>query len=568
LPVYERYVILHDRASSASAANRRQLPFSSGDLRMKFRLFAVLLISLLIFSGTASAQGGLVYGDSATGALSAQAPIGFYTFNGQAGDQITIRGIAITPGLDLRLTLTDVGSQVIATNADDLYSPGTADARIDETLEADGLYIIQIASVVGGAGDFLLKLDGRPATTPITGPEADVTLDGTSPVLYYAFEANPDAVQSVQLTGTPPEFLFNAVMRNPDSQIVGVGAGNVVTLLAPPGTGTYEIEISPAQAGTTGSVNVVLSNVSGPGEEIPAPEATEEAIPPPEQTEEAGPPLDVCTAVSTAGGAVNVRSGPGTDFAVIGQLLPNTNATIIGVYQNWYQMSAPVFGIGWGRNDVVSAVGPCDNLPTVAPPDAGVTATPSPTLGVGATATFTPTLDPNQGPTATFTASATLAPNQPTATPTPSYTPTLQATATFTPSYTPTTPPAPQIAPEDARFNNPLNIPLDNTASVLDFVSFPDGDTEDRVRWDITGMNPNSALSGGRARLVISASCFGENTDQIQFFTGGQTYSCGQTLVDQEVTNDSRTGSVVITAVGGTGTYVQWVLTGTATRVN
>ena len=72
----------------------------------------------------------------------------------------------------------------------------------------------------------------------------------------------------------------------------------------------------------------------------------------------------------------------------------------------------------------------------------------------------------------------------------------------------------------------------------------------------------------GVARLVISASCFGENTNQIQFFTGGQTFSCGQTLVDREVTYDSRTGQVTITAVGGTGTYVQWVLTGTATRVN
>jgi len=51
--------------------------------------------------------------------------------------------------------------------------------------------------------------------------------------------------------------------------------------------------------------------------------------------------------------------------------------------------------------------------------------------------------------------------------------------------------------PGEATFNNPLNIPLDNTASILDFVSYPGGDTEDRVRWDITGMNPNAALSGG-----------------------------------------------------------------------
>jgi hypothetical protein len=81
-------------------------------------------------------------------------------------------------------------------------------------------------------------------------------------------------------------------------------------------------------------------------------------------------------------------------------------------------------------------------------------------------------------------------------------------------------------------------------------------------------MNPNPALSGGRARLIISASCFGTGTQNVQFETGGQTFSCGQTIVDREVTFDSRTGQVTISAVGGEGTYVQWVLTGTATRVD
>jgi hypothetical protein len=113
-----------------------------------------------------------------------------------------------------------------------------------------------------------------------------------------------------------------------------------------------------------------------------------------------------------------------------------------------------------------------------------------------------------------------------------------------------------------------LNIPLDNTASVTDFVSYPGGDTQDRVRWDITGMNPNVSLSGGRARLTLAVSCFGNGIENVTFFTGGQTYTCGQTIVDREVTYDSRTGQVTITAVAGQGTYVQWVLTGTAVRVN
>lgn len=178
------------------------------------------------------------------------------------------------------------------------------------------------------------------------------------------------------------------------------------------------------------------------------------------------------------------------------------------------------------------------------------------------TPTYTPTTVNGLAPTATQTG-----------TPTPTYTPTNTQpgptfTPSFTPSYTPTTQNAAPVAPEDARFNSPLNITLDSTVSVTDFVSYPGGDREDRVAWDITGMNPNPSLSGGQARLIIAVSCFGTGTQNIQLFTGGQTYSCGQTIVDREVTADSRTGSVVITAVAGEGTYVQWVLTGTATRAN
>ena len=155
--------------------------------------------------------------------------------------------------------------------------------------------------------------------------------------------------------------------------------------------------------------------------------------------------------------------------------------------------------------------------------------------------------------------------------PGPATSPTASPTTEATPTRTPTSTPSGQIAPEDAPFNNPLDIPLDNTVSVLDFVFCPLGDTEDRVRWDITGMNPNSSLPGGRARLTIQASCFGQGTEHIQFFTGGQTYTCGQSVVDMEVAFASKMGSVTITAVGYDGvtnTYVQWVLTGTAIRVN
>ncbi len=289
-----------------------------------------------------------------------------------------------------------------------------------------------------------------------------------------------------------------------------------------------------------------------------------------------------CTAITNTN--LNMRGGPGTAYSPMVVLPLGTAVPITGRNEDssWYQVSyngAP----GWVSAPYIYRTGDCSAVQVAAydPPPAGGGgggAAATATTYYTPTATYTPggpTVTPTftYTPTATYTATATLPPGvTPTVTYTPSYTPTATATQagptpTFTPSYTPTTAPAAPVAPPDPNFNDPLNIPLDTTASVTDFVSYPDGDTEDRVRWDIIGMNQNPSLSGGRARLVIAVSCFGTGTQNIQFFTGGQTFSCGQTIVDREVTYDSRTGQVTITAVAGTGTYVQWVLTGTATRV-
>lgn len=199
--------------------------------------------------------------------------------------------------------------------------------------------------------------------------------------------------------------------------------------------------------------------------------------------------------------------------------------------------------------------------PTGTPVEEEPTGTPTPTP--------TPTSSPTPSPTPTGgQEEAQNIVQNPTSTSTPTPTPTATPTDVATATPTPTnTPPAP-VAPPDANFNSPLDIPLDSTTSTTDFVSYPGGDTEDRVRFSVTGMNPNAVLSGGRARLIISASCFGTGTQQVQFATGGQTFACGQTLVDREVTADSDTGQVTISATGGQGTYVQWVLTGTASRIN
>lgn len=547
------------------------------------KLFVVLVtLSLVILLASAAviyAQGGAItYGATATGTISAEAPLAFYTFSGNEGDLIAATVIGITPGVEPSISLLSPSQEQLTTSGENTLLSGAGQASLSYRLPTTGAYVLLVSSVA--PGDFLLRLDGEASPPPADlAPDAPTT--ATIPTgggaQVFNVPGNPTEPVAVTFGSADPGFEFTVEVRNPQGRLVAVLSGDGVfgaTLTLAPSDGVYEIRIVPTTPETTGSVTINLGDAPAAPSSAPTSAAPQSATATPIPATSA--PGEACT---ITGSNVNLREGPSVDFDIVGYLNPGIALPVIG--QNgtgWYQVNYN--GVpAWVFGDVVTFTGNCLNIPFAAAPSGpsttGTTQAPSasPTLATvtasptttGPTATASPTL---VGPTAT--ASPTTQ-NQPTATYTPSYTPTtppVQPTATYTPSYTPTTPPAAQIAPEDSRSNPPLVVELDNTASVLDFVSYPGGDREDRVVYDVTGMNPNVAFSGGRARMVISASCFGEGTQYIEFFTGGQTYSCGQTLVDREVTYDSDTGSVTITAVGGDATYVQWVLTGTVTRIN
>ncbi len=515
--------------------------------------FCVVIVFVLLSSIQVMAQGIVAYGGAVVSTLSAEAPIAIYTFQGSQDDQVTIQAIAITPNLDLAITVQS-GAQILASADSDPFTQGSSDARVDLRLPATNVYLVIVSSANGQTGDLLFKLSGQPSAerTIVTGIPADVPINPNE-TSYYSFTGAQEQATLLNLNTTSPDLQFLAVVRDSAGQIIGTYSGSSA-IVNVTGEGPYEIALSGVSSSMSGVINITEGSVATP---TPPTESTPTPVaPPPLATEEVTDIGNACVASTT--GAVNVRNGPSTNNNVITQMQAGETYIVDGVSADWYRINIPSLGYGWVFGQIITLSGDCSTIPII---DLTL-----PTSEVIPTEAEVENEVPQEQPT---TVPPTVV-QQSTPTFTPSYTPTTavqQATPTFTPSYTPTDVPA-QLAPEDARFNNPLNIALDSTASVLDFVSYPNGDTEDRVRWDITGMNQNSSLSGGKARLVISVSCFGEGTENIQFFTGGQTYTCGSTIVDTEVTSASKTGSVVITAVGGSSTYVQWVLTGTATRVN
>lgn len=485
------------------------------------------VLSWLVFLGfltlnTAHAQSTLTYGTGIVGTLAADTPIGLYTFQGSAGDNVTLQVIGLSPGLQPAISLNSALGAQIGSSSSDALNPTSAAARLTARLSDDGLYTVIVAAVGGGVGDYALRLDGVATANEITITDETTqteVVDGTS-VLLYTVAGIADVPQAVTISMSGASAAFSVTVTDATASTVTIASGTdaqAALLTLPPSDGFFTLQVA-----VNATANAILTLDIAPltinDEEVDGDISTATAIPP---TPVDDPVIETITPSATA-----TFSDGGEEAATqSANATPTQTATV--------------------SNDEPTATQEATSTETEV--DIGITATATST----ATATET-AVNETATPTATHTATAT----------------TPAATATFTPSYTPTTPPAAQVAPEDARFNNPLTIPLDNTASVLDFVSYPGGDREDRVRYSVSGMNNIATASGGRARLVISVTCFGENTDQIEIFTGGSTYRCGDTLVDREVTADSNTGSVIITAVGGDGTYVQWVLTGTATRVN
>ena len=239
--------------------------------------------------------------------------------------------------------------------------------------------------------------------TPLS---ADLAADESAQV--FTFNTNPETNTTVAVSAITPDFNFAAIVREASGEIVAQvieGAAFSYTLL--PGDSTYTVEISAADPTTSGRVSIGLV---------------------------AQAETDACMVSAQGGAAVNVRSGPGTNFEAVAQLESGTRVAVTGINGTWYQVEMPDVGPGWVRRDVVVGFGGCENVPQVdeaQPADVTVTSTP-----LAATATFTPLPS-----TATFTPSP-AAPMQPTLTFTPSGF--GQPTSTFGPTRT-FAPPTPTI---------------------------------------------------------------------------------------------------------------------------
>lgn len=293
----------------------------------------------------------------------------------------------------------------------------------------------------------------------------------------------------------------------------------------------------------------------------PTPEPTTEEVPVDSSSEEtavsaAAPVLEVEAPAASAGvptlttlTALNVRTGPGTQYRVVGSLPAGATAEIVGKSPNghWWKIACPP-GTGaecWASagaqyTTAANASGvPVASVPPAPTHAPAATATPTAANTGNATATYTPTLNPSVSPSPTPTTDANA-----TATYTPTPTATGNATATYTPTATTTTAVIQEAPFDNDSLQNPAqSVFLSNTGTRnfthTNDVSYENGDQEDWVEFEF----PNNSNTNQNVWLTLTCTITGDPEAQLRatIYENGsstnKTASCNQGEVQLTVDN-------------------------------
>ncbi len=321
----------------------------------------IITMLLLSFSSTISAQGGpLSYDSLVTDTLNPGTPI-IYTFSGTSNDMVTIYVVG-SAELQPTLAISDSSGQPLGFSSDDALTPTIRDVRVTALLPADDTYIVTLNNAAATGGTFTLSLFASQSERTILAAGSttiSIVADGTAQ--EYLIPGNPDGSQTLSIESLVPGTGYTARLHSADGKILAAIAGGL-------GRSSFDLP-----ANELGYILVVDAEDSAIGAEVEVVLAGGTGAPPPATTEEAQAQRvdpNVCTV--TASG-VNVRSGPGTNFDIVGSLNDGGQFIATGQNSGWYYGN---FNgqTAWVASSVVNAVGNCANLSLVDAPAAPVPA--------------------------------------------------------------------------------------------------------------------------------------------------------------------------------------------------
>ncbi len=348
------------------------------------RLFLELLIVMmcLTFGTVAFAQTtDIRYGSYTAGSLDASRAQQLYSFAGTQGDLISAEVIALSGGLDPRISLLNASNAPLAVNQNDPFQVGSRDARLTYRLPTTANYLIFVEAQAASAGQFLLRLEQvlTAGIVPLSaGIPLQIALSSATPTQLFSVDSlNGDRIT---VTTNTVGLGYVANVRNANGETLGVINGATFPsfeIALPTSSGSYEVEVSLSDLASQGGVTLLFgvggasSTATNSTSATTAPDAQTtpaDGDTPTEGTPEASSdggsalnlPANRCVAVPVGGG-VNIRKTPDVNGELVGSILPNEYRFVEGTNRTWYKLA----GEAWISSGVVKLEGPCNLLPVI-----------------------------------------------------------------------------------------------------------------------------------------------------------------------------------------------------------
>jgi len=388
-----------------------------------------------VFAQPAFAQAGSIVpvsiGDNKTGEITAAMPTVVYMLAVTDPQLASLQVIGLTPGFAPTLRVLTFGG-VVQQTVQNLNNATLIQTTAGFTTA--GQYLLEVTGANGSVGQFVLSVQGGPALPPptalIVGLPVTTLVEPEAPFQFFSFLASPsdvlmltvkaenvnNAIPSSGPLVTLRDATTNTVLVNGSARLLGS------RFRLPPGTVRYMLEIAHGGSAASEPFTVCLAPENGtitcPGEILAIAVVPTAALPPtlalPTPTPYVPPfipPAGPCLTASSRGQTINIRSGPGLDFAIAGQLQPGIAAPVQARMpdSSWYQINLNGL-VGWVSATVVIAGGNCAavTVATLPPPATGVGLTATATTT--STSTATPTTDIFFPPILTLVILPTLAP--------------------------------------------------------------------------------------------------------------------------------------------------------------
>ena len=380
---------------------------------------AMLLWALLISTLTVSAQATATpinVGENKAGEIvDPDVPV-LYTLTIGAPMSVNLQVLAITSGFAPNFRVLDPAGVVILDSANAITQ---AIVRAALNLSsANAAYTIEVHSANNTAGQFLISLEAGAALAapqPLTaGTPVDGRVDEQTTRQAFTFSGLPSEMLLLAVRVTNAETGVVIALRDADSDdLLSLSSARLggINYRILSGEANYLLEVTHSGGSSAEQFVVCLATESGsvicPGLiTTPEPTAT------PEPVTETPVVAVSCTVASNAGGAVNLRSGNGTQYAIVGSLPLGQTFPVLGQNTSsgvWYQVDKNGT-IGWVAASVTRLEGDCAAMPVIAAPVNAQLAPTSPP--VIQPTDVPPTAAPSTNPTA-------VSPANPTDVPTP-----------------------------------------------------------------------------------------------------------------------------------------------------